>query len=298
MKSIKKLFIILLAFASINAFAVGFSACKQSDKTVTEGDFTFEKIDGKDEYALIAYNKNSTETDVIIPNTYNGKPVTEIGEKIFNSCDKLTSVTIPNSITVIGDDTFQECENLTSVTIGNSVTTIGSRSFVHCYRLTNVTLGSSLTTIKKDAFHYCHQLSNVYYTGDIASWCAIDFEDGFSSYLKNSSNLNLYINNQLIAGDLILPDNVEKINDYAFGGCTKLTSITISNSVTLIQSNAFYYCPNLVNIKFQDTSTWYYTNDYQDWENKANGTQIDVNNTSQNATYFTDTYSDYYWYKL
>src|SRR5882724_1094157 len=63
--------------------------------------------------------------DATIPDTINGYPVTSIGNEAFESCYRLTSVTIPNSVTSIGYETFYYCDSLTNVTIGSSVTSIG-----------------------------------------------------------------------------------------------------------------------------------------------------------------------------
>ena len=46
-------------------------------------------------------------------------------------------------------------------------------------------------------------------------------------------------------GDIVIPDSVTNIGQYAFSGCRSLTSITIPESVKEIGREAFAYCPNL-----------------------------------------------------
>ena len=86
------------------------------------------------------------------------------------------------------------------------------------------------------------------------------------------------------------------------GTCTDTDVVipTISpagNSVTSIGDYAFYGCSKLTSITFKDTSTWYRTTNSSNWQNKTGGTQTSVTNSSTNATYFTSNYYNYYWYK-
>src|SRR5215208_2096425 len=75
--------------------------------------------------------------DIVIASTYNGYPVTSIGNLAFGECTGLTSVTIPNGVTTIEKDAFFRCTSLAGVTIPNSVTTIGPGAYYFCTSLTN-----------------------------------------------------------------------------------------------------------------------------------------------------------------
>ncbi len=54
----------------------------------------------------------STSGAITIPSTLGGYPVTDIGDRAFEYCSGLTSVTIPNSVTCIGAYAFEYCDNL------------------------------------------------------------------------------------------------------------------------------------------------------------------------------------------
>src|SRR6266849_1707406 len=80
--------------------------------------------------AYVAYSPNASG-DVVIASTFNGYPVTSIGDNAFIGTG-LTSVTIPNSVTSIGIGSFSGCTGLTSIIIPNSVTSIGHGAFWFC----------------------------------------------------------------------------------------------------------------------------------------------------------------------
>ncbi len=225
------------------------------------------------------YLNGKAINNIVIPDG-----VTELKSYVFGGNTTLTSVTIPNSVTSIGHDAFSRCISLISVTIPNSVTTLGVGAFYNCSNLESITIGNGVTSIRYDAFLYCNKLNEVHIT-DIAAWCNIDFElNSKLSYAYCYSNplcyaSNLYLNGEKVT-DLVIPEGVTIIKDYAFNHywvlksvtipnsvttigssafsiCSGLTSITIPSSVTTIGNNAFYYCNGLESIKTESGNTKY-----------------------------------------
>lgn len=52
------------------------------------------------------YDENTYPTEIVIPATFNNKPVTSIENYAFAWCDSLTNITMPHSVTSIGDYAF------------------------------------------------------------------------------------------------------------------------------------------------------------------------------------------------
>lgn len=180
---------------------------------------------------------NNYTGDLIIPSVAwdgdKGYTVIELGERAFEDCSGLTSVTIPNTVTYIGNNAFEGCSGLTSVTIGTSVTYIGSNAFTSCSNLPSITIPDSVTFIGNAAFWDCSKLETVYFN---ATHCT----DGYSPFMDNLKTV-------------IVGDNVDCIGSEMFSNCRDLSSVTLGKSVVSIMDRAFAQCRNLTEIEFPET---------------------------------------------
>ena len=167
----------------------------------------------------------------------------------------LTSIVIPNSVTTVGEGIFYGCSALESVVLSENIIefpslkttntygqTIDYGSFGECSSLKSISIPHSTTNIGSGAFSGCSSLVQTNYTGSIGDWCNIKFGNSGANPICYSHNL--YINDVEIK-DLIIPNSVDSIHDYAFYNYKSLTSLTIPNSVTSIGYNAFAYCDSL-----------------------------------------------------
>ena len=173
--------------------------------------------------------------------------LSSISSEAFCNCSSLTSVTIPNNVTSIGSSAFYGCSKLTSIDIPSSVTSIGSSAFSGCNGLTSVTIPSSVTDIGDYAFSNCSGLTSISVESGNVNF---DSRDNCNAIIRESDNT-------LIAGckNTIIPSSVTSIGNYAFYGCSKLTSIDIPSSVTSIGSSAFYGCKGLTAITIPSSVT-------------------------------------------
>ena len=147
--------------------------------------------------------------------------------------------------TIVTGHTYVVPEN---IVIPDGITEIGSTVFIYSGGM--ITIPASVTSIGKDAF-YLTGFTKVTYTGTLADWCAIDWENYAANPLYNG-NAMLYINDSAVT-DAKIPNSITEIKDCAFYGYKNLTSVTIPVSVTSIGNSAFYGCENLSEIEFEGT---------------------------------------------
>ena len=129
--------------------------------------------------------------------------VTAIADYTFrydsDAKEKLTGITIPESVTNTGEYTFWMCKNLATVTFDGTpaLTTIGKSAFKECEALTAIAIPASVVEIGVSAFSDCTELASVTFSGT---------------------------------------SSLTTINQSAFSGCTSLTSITLPESLTTLGS--------------------------------------------------------------
>ncbi len=164
-------------------------------------------------------------TEVTIPNS-----VTHVGYKAFAD-NQLTEITIPNSVTSIGAKAFRE-NNLIEISIPNSVTSIGDKAFKK-NQLTSVSIPNSVTSIGLETFRK-NQLTEVIIPNSV------------TSIGKGAFNFNQLTN-------VSIPSGVTHIGEVAFS-FNQLTEVTIPNSMINIESNAFFNNPELAIIEVGATT--------------------------------------------
>ena len=255
------------------------------EKMPTEG-LSYTLINNDTEYAVTGLG-TATDTDIVIPSHYNGKPVTVIWESAFEN-ENLTSITIPATITGIYNFAFNNCTTLNAVyitdiatgynisfedvssnplryahnlyvnnvlvkelKIPSNVTKIGQYAFYKCTGLTNITIPASVTSIGPWAFYGC--------TGIIQEENGVSYIDKWVIDCDvSATEVILRTNTKGIAdfafqyceklSNIIVPEGVTSIGNNAFSGCTELQSIDIPSSVSSIGRAAFYNCTGLTSI--------------------------------------------------
>lgn len=195
-----------------------------------------------------------------------GNGVTSIGEGAFDYCDSLISVVIGDSVTNIGDHAFSNCRSLTSIVIPDSVISIGNDAFAGCYNLCSIENLDSVVNIGNNVFGGCN--SSLYSEYEYGKY--VGSKDNPYAVLieitnKNMSTYSIHEDTKIIASNVFnncsrltsitIPDSVTAIGNYTFYQCSNLASIIISKSVSVIGNGAFYNCSNLASVVILNKAT-------------------------------------------
>ena len=241
-----------------------------------ETGLVYTLINGNTEYEITKVG--SATGELVIEDTYRGKPVTRIadsairgstkveritvgnnvtsiGSNAFYNCGKLTSVVLPDCVTYIGSSAFQACSALESVNIPAGLIDISSYLFAYCRSLGEIDLGSNVETIGESAFYSCTQLKEIAIPDSVkmigkyafsvdsametvSIGSGIEFIDEAAFY-SNSSIQSLTF--AKISGEL-------KIGDFAFRDCDALETVVLPEGLTALGQGAFYASDNLTNV--------------------------------------------------
>jgi hypothetical protein len=272
------------------------SAAIEEARAEQFGLFTYEIIDGS---AIEITDYPETESGhVDIPELIDGLPVTTIGDRAFDRCAQLTSITLPATVTSINIRAFASCTGISSVTIPEGVTVLGFQSFYRCAALSGISLPTSLTTIGRNAFYGCEGLGEIVLPQGLStigenafSRCvalssvtipasvteigvlAFSFGRDLGSILVEAGNQDFVSVDGVLfnadqtsliqhppnrAGTYVIPDSVTQIASAAFSNCGGLTSVTIPDGISKIDQFTFHSCKALTGIRLPESVTTIY----------------------------------------
>ena len=195
-------------------------------------DFTYMDTGG----GLVITGYLGDSSDIVIPSSIGGIPVTGIGSYAFLA-EHMTSVTIPNSVTIIARYAFCDCESLLSVTLPDQLISIDEEAFAVCKKLRGITIPDSVTSIGYGAFAYCEGLVSLTLSKTLKT-----VEDEAFNSCKNLSVITI-------------PASVTSIGFEAFAYCSGLKRI-----------NFLGYAPTALESSFKAvTATGYYQSGTKGW---------------------------------
>ena len=220
-------------------------------------------------------------TVISVPKQIEGKTVTAIGSGAFSEKTQITAVILPDTVENIGNEAFKGCTALIRAELPGSVKQIGKQAFVGCTALQSLTLPNGLTTLgacviegtavssitvpstvrtivqagENGAFANCGSLTEVIFEEGMKTIpagicsCADDCANGIKRAVipegVTEIGAQAFMNCKALEIDC-LPGTVGRIQQGAFSGCQKITSMDLKGSaLNQINGRAFFGCTAL-----------------------------------------------------
>lgn len=230
--------------------------------------------------------------EIVIPATYNDKPVTQImakgfanatfekitipasiqviGPGAFNGCSYFKEITLPQGLKEIGDNTFNACTYLEAINIPVGVARIGNNAFKDCTSLTGVTVPEGVEEIGAQAFWGCvniksFSLPNTLKTVGYMAFAIIGEEtlEEPHELQYNTLDGNKYLGNTQNPRLVLVELGDKSVTQYAIPTDTRIiysyalagsafSSVSIHADVTNISAYAFLSCENLTAVHIPD----------------------------------------------
>lgn len=215
---------------------------------------TIKNFDGE---ATFAYNKKLQTVNI-------PSQVTSLPSGCFASCG-FTTFNVPDNVTALGQfdnyisttGVFQYCENLTSVTLPNTLQYTGYGAFRGCDKLSDVNISNSMTVIQPYTFCGCKALKSITIPDNIVALQGYCFaESGIETIIIPNTVTTLTGYNRGAAmfqrckslTSITFSANAPVIPEYCCTSCDVLAEVIIPEGVEEIRERAFYNNPSLINI--------------------------------------------------
>ncbi len=229
---------VLLAGALLTGTALAGPLCGQDPfirkvRAVTpESSFQYSLSGG--EAVITKYT--GTETQVEVPSTLGGCPVTEIGSTAFRGCKTMETLSLPEGLRSIGDNAFYFCPALEEISLPSSLKSIGKNAFGLCQKLKNADLPEELETLGAGAFATCTGLQSV------------SLPSGLSCVESNTFNTCTSLQ------AVTLPQGLTAVGERAFYTCTALSGVTLPEGLETIGKEAFVGCSGMKSFEVSEGS--------------------------------------------
>lgn len=192
-----------------------------------------------------------------------------IGDQAFFGCKYLKNIEMPECLQSLGTNSLYQCLSLECTSDGLGLYVGGKRNpYFILYRIEDIravsdfkinentkivyddvfsldasefkklTIPKSVKSVGTRVFAGAPLLSEVYYEGSLEDWLDINFKSSFIGAY------DLYIEGALVT-DIVIPQTVTEIKDYAFYNCSSLKTAVIPHEVISAGSNAFKKCSSL-----------------------------------------------------
>lgn len=246
----------------------------------------YKLFEGAEGYYVVGLG-TCNDTDIVIPDKYEGMPVIGISQNAFSGANitnikipeahkfiigpyafynsRLKSIRIPDNVTYIGAYAFCECKQLAELALGNGITAIPTLAFGSCSSLKNIVIPDTVTNIENSAFHYCEAVETITIGKKVRDISARALSTGgalTNIIVAKDNSTYIAINGSLYtrSGALVqyalgkldttlsLWEDTWQLRSYSLERANNLKYITINEKITSVGELAMQSCKNLLSV--------------------------------------------------
>lgn len=238
--------IFLCIIMLIGVLSSGICTFANEGEAQENAEFVFENTDA---FSVMLKKYNGNAENVIVPDSYEGRSVTEIGEYCFNGKKTVKSVKLPETVKVINERAFIGCKSLETVNL-EKVEIIRRNAFSGVIKLNNIKL-EKIKEIELDAFENCKSLDSLTMNTPEKIEKRAFFGSALYTNAVTQNKKALYIGKCLInaftdrtKGKFKVKKGTKLIADYAFGKVKNknretVKSVYVPDSVEYIGTRSF-----------------------------------------------------------
>lgn len=179
------------------------------------------------------FSASVTVKEIVLEDSYRGKPVTSVGNGAFRNARELQSVTLGKNVRRIDASAFSNCFALERISIPDSLSYLGTGVFYSCGSLESFKMPSGITALPNATFAYCKSLKEI----DLNNVTTI----GDSAFMGCAA-----------LTEFTFPDDVVSIESNAFANAANLKEVTFGSGLGSIGDKAFSMCTSLDTVNFSE----------------------------------------------
>ena len=193
----------------------------------------------------VKYIGNYAFEGTAIKNIEISDKIKKVGDGVFSYCDNLENVVW--NYKYIPESTFYDCDGLKTVKMGDKVKKIDYKAFAFS-SLESIDLSDSLKSIGEGAFYCTKKLKSIDIPENVKT---IEKETFYNSGIENiklNDGLNTIKESAFEKSkikSIVIPDSVSLIETKAFVGCKKLETVKIGEKLENIDKETFDRCKKL-----------------------------------------------------
>lgn len=235
---------IISIFAIVLCICIAFSGCSSVSTLLSGSDKSIKYKVEDGEATVTGVPNKSTVKKIVIPDEYEGVPVTRIADFAATNLEYVTEFYIGKNIKEIGTWALENNQHIAAYEVDESnesfcsvdgviytkdmktivffppakegeykvadtVENIRTKAFYKCTKVTKITLPDTVKEIQEKAFFRCEAITEI----NLSESLTLIGKDAFS-YCYGLTKITI-------------PTNVNKIDEYAFYNCTNLLTVDV-----------------------------------------------------------------------